>query len=101
MWYPDPSSATDENPPLYLHITADTPQALNKGIAAVQALMAQELGPLTEKFEPRKVSLSLCVTFAQISLQRRWPEEKVFIGLENLRNFNLRAKVVGPAVCRL
>lgn len=28
--------------------------------------------------------------------QRKWPEEKVFISLEPLRNFNIRAKVVGP-----
>ncbi|KAL7415210.1 hypothetical protein BDY24DRAFT_286901 [Mrakia frigida] len=28
--------------------------------------------------------------------RRKWPEEKVFIGLESLRNFNVRAKVVGP-----
>lgn len=30
--------------------------------------------------------------------RRKWPEEKVFIGLESLRNFNVRAKVVGPGV---
>ncbi|CED83583.1 Predicted RNA-binding protein, contains KH domains [Phaffia rhodozyma] len=28
--------------------------------------------------------------------RRKWPEEKVPIGLESLRNFNVRAKVVGP-----
>jgi hypothetical protein len=28
----------------------------------------------------------------------KWPEEKIFINLESLRNFNVRAKVVGPAV---
>jgi len=30
--------------------------------------------------------------------QNRWPEEKLIIGLESLRNFNVRAKIVGPAV---
>lgn len=30
--------------------------------------------------------------------QRKWPEEKVFIQIEPLRNFNVRAKVVGPGV---
>ncbi len=30
--------------------------------------------------------------------QRRWPEEKLPIGLESIRNFNVRAKVVGPSV---
>jgi len=28
--------------------------------------------------------------------KRKWPEEKIFIGLESIRNFNVRAKVVGP-----
>lgn len=28
----------------------------------------------------------------------KWPEEKLPIGLESMRNFNVRAKVVGPAV---
>ena len=31
-----------------------------------------------------------------ICLQRKWPEEKLPVGLESLRNFNVRAKVVGP-----
>ena len=29
--------------------------------------------------------------------QRKWPEEKLDVGLETLRNFNVRAKVVGPS----
>lgn len=32
------------------------------------------------------------------ALQRKWPEEKVFIEIEAMRNFNVRAKVVGPGV---
>lgn len=34
-----------------------------------------------------------------MSLQRKWPEEKLPVGLESIRNFNIRAKVVGPSVC--
>jgi len=30
--------------------------------------------------------------------QRKWPEEKLPVGLESIRNFNVRAKVVGPTV---
>lgn len=30
--------------------------------------------------------------------QRKWPEEKLPVGLESIRNFNVRAKVVGPSV---
>ncbi|KAG8909394.1 hypothetical protein FRC00_010228, partial [Tulasnella sp. 408] len=28
--------------------------------------------------------------------RRKWPDEKIFINLDTLRNFNVRAKVVGP-----
>lgn len=35
---------------------------------------------------------------ADMSSQRKWPEEKVPVGIESLRNFNVRAKVVGPTV---
>ena len=31
-------------------------------------------------------------------MQRKWPEEKLPVGLESIRNFNVRAKVVGPSV---
>lgn len=39
-------------------------------------------------------------TSADVSFcrQRKWPEAKIFIDLEPLRNFNVRAKVVGPGV---
>ena len=32
------------------------------------------------------------------SLQRKWPEEKIPVGIDTIRNFNVRAKVVGPSV---
>ena len=32
-----------------------------------------------------------------VGIQRKWPEEKLPIGVESLRNFNVRAKVVGPS----
>ena len=31
-------------------------------------------------------------------LQRKWPEEKIPVGIDTIRNFNVRAKVVGPSV---
>jgi len=31
-----------------------------------------------------------------MTLKRKWPEEKLPVGLETIRNFNVRAKVVGP-----
>lgn len=30
--------------------------------------------------------------------RQKWPEEKLYIGLDSLRNFNVRAKTVGPGV---
>jgi hypothetical protein len=29
-------------------------------------------------------------------VREKWPEDKLFIGLDSMRNFNIRAKVVGP-----
>ncbi|KAM0791075.1 hypothetical protein ACM66B_004366 [Microbotryomycetes sp. NB124-2] len=89
LWYPDKTMATDKDPPLYLHITADTAEKLQKGVEAVEKLMDQELGPLLDERrfrrredEPRE--------------KRKWLEEKIPIDVEPLRNFNVRAKVVGP-----
>lgn len=88
----------------------------------MQALIDQELGPLIDqrrfqnRDEPRErvsaVSLlqgaeggRSTVRDKQVAdssslLQRKWPEEKVFIKIDPLRNFNVRAKVVGPGVRR-
>ena len=91
----------------------------------MQKLIDQELGPLIDerrfrnrdRDEPReRVSdagfchLSCrCDSAAEIGAdqvfctwpgQRKWAEEKIMIELEPLRNFNVRAKVVGPGVSR-
>ncbi|TFK39738.1 hypothetical protein BDQ12DRAFT_681128 [Crucibulum laeve] len=82
VWYPDRSKATEKDPPLYLHITASTQEQLQRAIDKVNDLMSMDLGSLVEdKKDPRK---------------RKWPEEKLPVGLESIRNFNVRAKVVGP-----
>lgn len=89
LWYPDKTMATEKDPALHLHITAESQEALDKGVEAVHKLMEQELGSLTVRPEylerPNRERE-----------RRRWPEHKVVIGLDNLRNFNVRAKVVGP-----
>lgn len=36
---------------------------------------------------------------SSLALQRKWPEEKLPVGIDTIRNFNVRAKVVGPGVC--
>ncbi|KIK04543.1 hypothetical protein K443DRAFT_51853, partial [Laccaria amethystina LaAM-08-1] len=82
VWYPDRSKATEKDPPLYLHVTAATPEILQKALDKIDELMSIELGSLVED----KKSL----------MKRKWPEEKLPVGLETIRNFNVRAKVVGP-----
>ncbi|RDB18438.1 Uncharacterized protein C30D11.14c [Hypsizygus marmoreus] len=85
VWYPDRSKATDKDPPLYLHIAAATPEILQKAIVKVNELIAFDLGSLVEDKKDR------------LREKRKWPEEKLPVGLESIRNFNVRAKVVGPS----
>ncbi|KAI0305161.1 hypothetical protein B0F90DRAFT_1701807 [Multifurca ochricompacta] len=82
VWYPDRSKATEKDPPLYLHISANTNEMLQMAIDKVNDLIAVDMGSLVEDKGRRE--------------KRKWPEEKIFIGLESIRNFNVRAKVVGP-----
>ncbi|TFY80178.1 hypothetical protein EWM64_g3830, partial [Hericium alpestre] len=84
VWYPDRSKATEKDPPLYLHIAATTPEVLQKAIDKVNELISIDMGSLVEdKKDARRE-------------RRKWPEEKLPVGLESIRNFNVRAKVVGP-----
>ncbi|KAG8757945.1 hypothetical protein FRC14_001128 [Serendipita sp. 396] len=83
VWYPDKSKATEKDPPLYLHVSATTQEILDKAVKRVNELIAADLGPLVED---RRKEFN----------KRKWAEEKIPIGLEMLRNFNVRAKVVGP-----
>ncbi|CAE6416533.1 unnamed protein product [Rhizoctonia solani] len=82
----DKSKATEKDPPLYLHISAATQEVLNKAIEKVNELINTEMGSLLEdrKRDDRGRE------------RKKWPEEKIPVGLETLRNFNVRAKVVGP-----
>ncbi|KAH8833178.1 hypothetical protein DL96DRAFT_1552187 [Flagelloscypha sp. PMI_526] len=83
-WFPDRSRATPDNPALYLHISATTKDSLQKAIDRINELISIELGSLVEEKGPRDRQ------------KRKWPEEKLPVGLESIRNFNVRAKVVGP-----
>lgn len=47
-WYPDKSLATAQDPPLFLHISATTKEILDKAIAAINELMAQDVPQLIE-----------------------------------------------------
>ncbi|KAJ6631066.1 hypothetical protein B0H10DRAFT_2159917 [Mycena sp. CBHHK59/15] len=74
VWYPDRSRATEKDPALYLHVSAHTKETMQAAIDKVHELIAIDMGSL-----------------------RKWPEEKLPVGLESIRNFNVRAKVVGPS----
>ncbi|KAN0111722.1 hypothetical protein V8E52_008283 [Russula decolorans] len=82
IWYPDRTKATEKDPPLYLHISANTKEMLQLAMDRVNDLISIDMGSLVEDKGRRE--------------KRKWPEEKIFIGLESIRNFNVRAKVVGP-----
>jgi len=82
VWYPDRSKATDKDPPLHLHVTAKSAEILGKTIEVINEYIALDLGSLVEDKKKEK---------------RKWPEEKLPVGLETIRNFNIRAKVVGPS----
>ncbi|KAL1692740.1 hypothetical protein GGG16DRAFT_123844 [Schizophyllum commune] len=84
VWYPDRSKATDRDPPLYLHVTANTEETLKKAVDKINDLINTDLGPLVEDKKDR------------VRERRKWPEVKLPVNLEPLRNFNVRAKVVGP-----
>jgi hypothetical protein len=88
-WLPDRSKATDKDPPLYLHIVGTTQEICDAGVAAVEKLLASDLGPLVTNFRDRQRE-------EQPRERRKWPEERIPVGLESLRNFNIRAKIVGP-----
>ncbi|KAF7289497.1 KH-domain-containing protein [Mycena chlorophos] len=81
-WYPDRTKATERDPPLYLHVTAKSAEILKKTVEVVHEYIAIDMGSLVEDKKREK---------------RKWPEEKLPVGLETIRNFNIRAKVVGPS----
>lgn len=92
-YYPDKSMATPANPPLYLHVTSTSKEGLEAAIAKIEELMKQELPQLVDERRFRRRDEP---TVERDELGRRkWPEEKIPIGLEPLPGFNLRAQVVG------
>lgn len=91
-WLPDRSKASDKDPPLYLHITGSTQAILDAGVAAIEKLLNTELGPLVTNYRERDQQREERAPRER----RKWPEEKLPVGLDSLRNFNVRAKIVGP-----
>ncbi|OJT03482.1 hypothetical protein TRAPUB_5901 [Trametes pubescens] len=85
VWYPDRSKATEKDPPLYLHVSATSQEMLDAAVGKINDLMNLDMGSLVEDKSSR------------VRERRKWPEEKIPIGIDSIRNFNVRAKVVGPS----
>ncbi|PWN51972.1 hypothetical protein IE53DRAFT_385652 [Violaceomyces palustris] len=93
-WYPDKSMATKEEPPLYLHISAVSQEILDHAIRRIHELMAEEMPQLVEDRHQKRLDWESQKPPPRE--KRRFIEDKVYLNLEQLRNFNVRAKVVGP-----
>ncbi|EEP81925.1 conserved hypothetical protein [Uncinocarpus reesii 1704] len=91
-YLPDKSMATPSNPPLYLHVTSTSKEGLEKAIAKIEELMKQELPDLVDqrRFQRKEREPVERDEFGR----RKWPEERIPIGLESLPGFNLRAQVI-------
>lgn len=93
---PNKSLATPSNPPLYLHVTSTTREGLDAAVAKINDLVQQELPQLVDerRFRRRKHQEQPPVERDEYG-RRKWPEEKVFVGLDPMPGFNLRAQIVG------
>ena len=99
VWLPDRSKAAPNEEPLYLHIAAPSQTVLDNAIKRVNELIDADLGPLVEdRSRFAKNRERYFEEGRQGGERKKWPEEKLPIGLESMRNFNVRAKVVGPGV---
>jgi hypothetical protein len=101
VWVPDSSKRKPGEEPLYIHIVGKTQEILDRAVEKVQDLINQELGPLIDErtLVARNRALGLPPPAGAAPPGRvKWPEDKLFIGLESMRNFNVRAKTVGPGV---
>lgn len=101
VWVPDKTKLGPGEVPLYLHIVAPSQIILDHAVQKVEELINKELGPLLDDrtMVARNRALGLPPPAGLLPGGRvKWPEDKLIIGLENLRNFNVRAKTVGPGV---
>ncbi|RSH92217.1 hypothetical protein EHS25_008632 [Saitozyma podzolica] len=98
-WVPDRAKIQPGEIPLYLHIVATSQIVLDAAVAKVNELINSELGPLIDDRTLIARNRAMGLPPPQHLDQRgrpKWPEAKLPIGLDSLRNFNVRAKTVGP-----
>jgi len=60
VWYPDRSKATEKDPPLYLHIMANSKEVLQKAIDRVNELIAIDMGSLVDDKKDKREKVCLC-----------------------------------------
>ncbi|KAL6707215.1 aconitate hydratase [Coniothyrium glycines] len=92
-YYPDKNMATAANPPLYLRITSTSKDGLDAAVKMIDEMMKEDLPNLVDerRFRRREPENFERDEFGR----RKWPEEKISVGLEPISGFNLRAQVVG------
>ncbi|KAF2431866.1 hypothetical protein EJ08DRAFT_696017 [Tothia fuscella] len=93
-YYPDKNMATPAAPPLYLHITSQSKDGLERAVAKIEELMTQDLPNLVDERRFRRRDNPEPVERDEFG-RRKWPEERIPIDLEPIPGFNLRAQVVG------
>ncbi|TYJ56950.1 hypothetical protein B9479_002396 [Cryptococcus floricola] len=99
VWVPDRTKMPAGESPLYLHLVATSQSILDAAASKVNDLITQELGPLIDErtLVARNRALGLPPPPGVLPNGRvKWPEQKLYIGLDSMRNFNVRAKTVGP-----
>lgn len=102
VWVPDRTKLAPGETPLYIHITSNSMISLEKAVEKIHDLINQELGPLLDErtmiARNRALGLPMPEGYGapKERVREKWPEDKLFIGLDSMRNFNIRAKVVGP-----
>ncbi|RDA90727.1 hypothetical protein CP533_4048 [Ophiocordyceps camponoti-saundersi (nom. inval.)] len=94
-YYPNKNMATAANPPLHLHVTSTTKEGLEAAVAMIQEYIQQELPQLVDERRFRRRDQEQPHVERDELGRRKWPEEKVFVGLEPVPGFNLRAQIVG------
>ncbi|KAF9104132.1 hypothetical protein BGX29_002326 [Mortierella sp. GBA35] len=95
-YYSDRSMATESDPPLYLHVTAVTQEALDLAIQKIDELINEAQNPAA--LPPQRDSFGPPPRMSG-GPPRHQPfpfQTRVEIGMDSERTFNVRAKIVGP-----
>ena len=86
---------SQQNPPLYLHVTSTSKEGLEQAVRKIEEMMKQELPNLIDERRFRRPREDAPQVERDHLGRRKWPEERIPIDLEPIPGFNLRAQVVG------